>query len=196
MILPGHSRVDCASSERCHDECSGMLPGYVAGVYSHDQCHIDLAQLATFAKARLVHDTCVSIDPGRNQIGFQTRPSLTYDCLSVDIGITPDLQSTPGMEHVTPVKPIDGCACQIFFCAHMNLTQAWKLHSHWSVHSLETHDSSIFRLCLCAYVGYSSFVDYCRFLEPGSCIPSRCGYAGVLRSIWQLMLSSCLHSLL
>lgn len=90
-----------------------MLPGYVAGLYSHDQCHIDLATLATFAKARLVHDTCVSIDPHNNQIGFRDRPPLKYDCLSIDIGITPDLQSTSGMENVTPVKPIDGCACLV-----------------------------------------------------------------------------------
>lgn len=34
---------------------SGMLPGYVSGFYSHDDCHIDLARLAAFSKARLVH---------------------------------------------------------------------------------------------------------------------------------------------
>eukprot|EP00892_Ulva_mutabilis_P009871 jgi/Ulvmu1/7256/UM035_0043.1 len=87
---------------------SGMVPGYVAGHYSYDQCHIDLAQLATFSKARLVHDPCVSIDHQRKQVGFKHRPPIPYDCLSINTGITPDLQSTPGMEYVTPVKPIDG----------------------------------------------------------------------------------------
>ncbi len=33
--------------------CSGMLPGYVAGFYDYDACHVDLLKLATFAQARL-----------------------------------------------------------------------------------------------------------------------------------------------
>lgn len=41
---------------------SGMLPGYVSGHYSNDECHIDLARLATFARARLVHAECNGID--------------------------------------------------------------------------------------------------------------------------------------
>lgn len=28
---------------------SGMLPGYISGFYSFDECHIDLARLVTFA---------------------------------------------------------------------------------------------------------------------------------------------------
>jgi selenide, water dikinase len=88
--------------------CSGMLPGYVAGHYTHDECHIDLSKLARFAQARLVHGTCTSIDVKSRQLGISGRPPLRYDCLSVDIGITPDLQSVPGLDSVTPVKPIDG----------------------------------------------------------------------------------------
>ncbi|MHC5833877.1 MAG: selenide, water dikinase SelD, partial [Nostoc sp.] len=32
---------------------SGMLPGHIAGFYSHDECHIDLRPLANFAQAQL-----------------------------------------------------------------------------------------------------------------------------------------------
>lgn len=39
-----------------------MLPGYVSGFYTHDECHIDLAQLSTFAQARLVHATAEGLD--------------------------------------------------------------------------------------------------------------------------------------
>lgn len=39
-----------------------MLPGYVSGFYTHDECHIDLAQLSTFAQARLVHATAEGVD--------------------------------------------------------------------------------------------------------------------------------------
>ena len=34
---------------------SGMLPGYVAGQYTKEECHIDLVRLARFANATLVH---------------------------------------------------------------------------------------------------------------------------------------------
>ena len=42
--------------------CSGMLPGFVAGFYSFDECHIDLATLASFAGARLVNAAACGVD--------------------------------------------------------------------------------------------------------------------------------------
>ena len=32
---------------------SGMLPGHIAGFYTHDECHIDLKPLSEFAGAKL-----------------------------------------------------------------------------------------------------------------------------------------------
>ncbi|KIY93964.1 selenide, water dikinase [Monoraphidium neglectum] len=46
-----------------HTPYSGMLPGYVSGFYTYDDCHIDLARLAAFASARLIHDEACGIDP-------------------------------------------------------------------------------------------------------------------------------------
>ncbi len=34
---------------------SGMIPGHVAGVYSREECHLDLARLARFAGAVFIH---------------------------------------------------------------------------------------------------------------------------------------------
>ena len=41
---------------------SGMLPGHVAGMYSREECHIDLLRIARFANANVVHAEAVGID--------------------------------------------------------------------------------------------------------------------------------------
>src|SRR3954463_6271175 len=46
---------------------SGMLPGYVAGLYRFAECHIDLVRLARFAGARLIHDEAVGVHPAGPQ---------------------------------------------------------------------------------------------------------------------------------
>lgn len=91
-----------------HTPYSGMLPGYVSGFYSFDDCHIDLARLARFANARLVHAEARGIDPSSRKVIFADRPSYDYDVLSINIGITPQFSCIPGAsEFATPVKPID-----------------------------------------------------------------------------------------
>ena len=44
-------------------KCSGMLPGFVTGRYSFDDCHVDLARLAQFGRARFLHASATGIDP-------------------------------------------------------------------------------------------------------------------------------------
>eukprot|EP00200_Dunaliella_tertiolecta_P015594 CAMPEP_0202414554 /NCGR_PEP_ID=MMETSP1128-20130828/33179_1 /ASSEMBLY_ACC=CAM_ASM_000463 /TAXON_ID=3047 /ORGANISM="Dunaliella tertiolecta, Strain CCMP1320" /LENGTH=66 /DNA_ID=CAMNT_0049021005 /DNA_START=1 /DNA_END=197 /DNA_ORIENTATION=- len=45
-----------------HTPYSGMLPGFVSGFYAYDECHIDLARLTSWAKARLIHAEATGID--------------------------------------------------------------------------------------------------------------------------------------
>jgi selenide, water dikinase len=86
---------------------SGMLPGYVAGLYRFDECHIDLVRLARFAGARLIHAEAVGLDRAARQVLCRDRPPVRYDVVSLDIGSTPRLDDVPGAaEHTTPVKPI------------------------------------------------------------------------------------------
>ncbi|MEQ1697689.1 MAG: selenide, water dikinase SelD [Hyphomicrobiaceae bacterium] len=86
---------------------SGMLPGYVAGHYTHDDIHMDAMKLAGFAKARFIHGEAVGIDRAQKQILLRNRPPLAYDLLSLDIGIRPDTSGITGAdEHAIPVKPV------------------------------------------------------------------------------------------
>lgn len=90
---------------------SGMLPGFIAGHYTHDQCHIDLQPLSRFAGARLIHAEAINIDTAAQRVMCRNRPDIPYDVLSIDIGSTPDLASVPGAaRYAIPLKPVDGLA--------------------------------------------------------------------------------------
>ena len=41
---------------------SGMLPGYVSGFYSYDECHVDLNRLARYANARMILQPASGLD--------------------------------------------------------------------------------------------------------------------------------------
>jgi selenide, water dikinase len=86
---------------------SGMLPGWVAGHYRFDECHIDLGRLARFADARLIRDEAVGIDRTRRYVFCGAHPPIRWDLLSLDIGSTPRADEIPGAaEHALAVKPI------------------------------------------------------------------------------------------
>ncbi len=86
---------------------SGMLPGYIEGIWQDEDIHIDLAHLAQFAKARLIVAHCNGIDADEKTLFFDERPPLHFDLLSINIGGQPDLKAIEGAEnHVIPVKPI------------------------------------------------------------------------------------------
>lgn len=86
---------------------SGMLPGYVAGHYSHDDVHIDVLKLASWAGVRLIHGTVSGLERSQKRVLIEGRPPLGYDLLSIDVGITPLLDGIDGArEHGIAVKPV------------------------------------------------------------------------------------------
>lgn len=92
-----------------HTPYSGMLPGFVAGLYSYDEAHIDTGPLARFAGARLYADEAVGLDVARRVVLCRDRPPVPYDLLSLDTGSQPNTGNVPGAaEHAIPVKPISG----------------------------------------------------------------------------------------
>ncbi len=91
-----------------HTPYSGMLPGFIAGHYTHDEAHIDLLPLARYAGARIVHAEVTGIDADRRQIEINGRPSIDYDLLSINIGSRPSspLTDAPKVDQFA-VKPVD-----------------------------------------------------------------------------------------
>ncbi|RCJ36984.1 selenide, water dikinase SelD [Nostoc minutum NIES-26] len=86
---------------------SGMLPGHIAGFYSHDECHIDLRRLTNFAQAQLYIDQVVDLDLNNHKVICANRPAVDFDVLSIDIGSTPATISIPGAaEYAIAAKPV------------------------------------------------------------------------------------------
>ncbi len=65
---------------------SGMLPGHIAGFYSHRSCHIDLSKLAKFANTDLILDRAVGLDLKNQVVTCQNHTQIRFDWLSIDIG--------------------------------------------------------------------------------------------------------------
>ena len=86
---------------------SGMLPGLIAGHYSHEDAHIDLHRLTRFAGAVGVFDEVVGLDLAGRAVHCRSRPPIRFDLLSINIGSTPNASVQGAADHAIPVKPID-----------------------------------------------------------------------------------------
>lgn len=87
---------------------SGMLPGWMAGHYTKDQCQIDLQPLAHAAHAHRVDDSIAGMDADSRYVCLKDGRQIKYDLLSLDIGSETNT-SWLGMmgEKLLPVKPLD-----------------------------------------------------------------------------------------
>jgi selenide, water dikinase len=88
---------------------SGMLPGCIAGDYSVDDIHIDIARLTRFVGARLIHARAEGLDVVNQRVLLHNRAPVAYDLLAINVGIIPDMAALAGaQDHAVPVKPIAG----------------------------------------------------------------------------------------
>lgn len=86
---------------------SGMIPGFVAGQYGFEACHIDLARLCRRARARLVHAEATGLDRTARRVLLKDKSVLDYDLLSIDVGSAPNVGAIEGAaQWAIPVKPI------------------------------------------------------------------------------------------
>jgi selenide, water dikinase len=104
---------------------SGMLPGHIAGLYSFQECHIDLCKLAAAAKIDIVVAKVQKLDVDNQQVICDNAQIIAYDILSINIGSTPYIHGITGAEkYGTPVKPIPA-----FLNTWQQLIQEWEYRS-------------------------------------------------------------------
>jgi len=87
---------------------SGMVPGLVAGLYSRDECAIDLRRLADQAGVSFVQAEIIGLDLGQRQLLLAGRPPLRFDWLSLDVGAetAPPQPQPPQWLAVKPLEPL------------------------------------------------------------------------------------------
>jgi len=104
---PSDTAVTLISSTRL-TPYSGMLPGLIAGHYTHGEAHIDLAALCAAAKIRFIEQEACALDVERRSLETTTGDRHAYDLLSLDTGSTTPLDRVPGAAtHAIAVKPVD-----------------------------------------------------------------------------------------
>ena len=86
---------------------SGMVPGFVAGDYTHSDLGIDVVPLARLAGASVILSPATDVDPVRKTVSIEGRPPIRFDLLSLDVGSTVRGLDLPGVqEHALSTRPI------------------------------------------------------------------------------------------
>ncbi len=87
---------------------SGMLPGWVAGHYTLEQCVVPLAPLAQRGDVTFVETAARHIDFASRTVIFDNGTALPFDVVSIDTGPVADLSAIPGAaEHAISIRPIE-----------------------------------------------------------------------------------------
>lgn len=85
---------------------SGMVPGWLSGVYRYDEIVIDFAQLAARAGARWICAEIDSMDPDRQSISLSNGQNLGYDWLSLNVGSTLLPPTDALCAQMLPMRPL------------------------------------------------------------------------------------------
>jgi len=92
---------------------SGMVPGWIEGTYSLDQCRIDIRALLESTAIDFIEQAAVDLDADTQTISLHNGERISYDLLSIDIGseIRPLLSKSGGpsltdTHHQLSIKPL------------------------------------------------------------------------------------------
>jgi pyridine nucleotide-disulfide oxidoreductase family protein len=87
---------------------SGMLPGWVAGHYTINDCVIPLPPLVKKARAMFQQTAADGIDLQRNIVHCVDGSEIPFDVLSIDAGPVANLDMTPGAkDNAIAIRPIE-----------------------------------------------------------------------------------------
>jgi NADH dehydrogenase FAD-containing subunit len=104
--LPGAQVTLVAPSPR--EVFSNLLPGWVAGRYSLDECVLPLAPLAEAARVNRVEASVAWLALGQRQLRLSDGRTLHYDVLSLDTEPTVERDAIAGArEHALFVRPVE-----------------------------------------------------------------------------------------
>ena len=98
---------------------SGMVPGLVAGLYSPEECAIDLRRLCALTGVSFVQAEITAVDLARQELVLAGRPPLAWDLLSLDVG------AEVGGSSALPVKPLEPF---LAWCQGLETPQAIAIH--------------------------------------------------------------------
>ncbi len=88
---------------------SGMVPGFVAGMYRREELEIDLLPLARRAGAQVIFARATRVDALGKRLELEGRPTLPYDLISFNIGSSVFGLDLPGVrERAIATRPIAG----------------------------------------------------------------------------------------
>lgn len=110
--ISNHLNITVLSRTR-YPPYSGMIPGFVEGYYSFDECTIDLLELCKHYNIKFIVGSIYKLDPKANKVYYTTesggRETLRYDILSVNVGSEPCMVSNRNIpsDRVFGVKPLD-----------------------------------------------------------------------------------------
>jgi pyridine nucleotide-disulfide oxidoreductase family protein len=87
---------------------SGMVPGWMSGHYTLDQCAAALEPLAAAAGVRLLRDSVVGLAAGGRVVITGQSGELAYDALSIDIGAQVNSGGLAGTgASLLPIRPLE-----------------------------------------------------------------------------------------
>jgi pyridine nucleotide-disulfide oxidoreductase family protein len=90
-----------------HTAYSGMLPGWLAGIYRTSELLIDLKPLAERAGARLVIADVVGLDVAARTLSLSSGDEVGFDLLSLATGGETDISNLATLgDRLLPVRPV------------------------------------------------------------------------------------------
>lgn len=103
--LPDTERLLITSSR--HTVYSGMVPGWLAGIYQANDPLIDLAPLAEQAGAQLILADVIGLDAAAKVLTLSTGDNFSFDWLSLAIGGEIDTAALAAAgDRVLPIRPM------------------------------------------------------------------------------------------